>query len=103
MTKHHNTPIDRDTQERMRRKYDGGGKEVRDWRHDPRWDRQGPGLRLRTEGGGGGVGSRNGRLRKEPRREYPKGLTGMIDILREDKGRKPDVMQVIINSLAAWG
>ena len=25
MTKHHNTPIDRDTQERMRRKYDGGG------------------------------------------------------------------------------
>ena len=52
---------------------------------------------------GWGGDSRNGIVRKEPRREYPKGLTGMIDILREDKGRKPDVMQVIINSLVAWG
>ena len=55
MTKHNNIPIDRDTQERMRRKYDGGGKEVRDWRHDPHWERQVPGLRLSTEGGVGGV------------------------------------------------
>ena len=36
----------------MRRKYDGGRHEARDWRHDPPLDRQGMGRRSRPERGG---------------------------------------------------
>ena len=51
-TKHQNTRRDRAAQERVRRKYDGGGQEARDWIHSPPEDWQGLGLRSRPAGGG---------------------------------------------------
>ena len=49
------------------------------------------------------VGLRNGRVRTEPRKEYPKGFTVTLAILRAEKGGKPDRAQGGINSIAAWG
>ena len=41
-------------QEREKREHDRGGQEARELRHDPTWDRQGPGRRLRLTGEGSG-------------------------------------------------
>ena len=42
-------------QERERREQNGGGLEARELRHDPPWDRQGPGRRLILAGEGSGL------------------------------------------------
>ena len=51
-TNHQKTPIYGAAQERLRMKNNGGGKEARDWRHNPPWYWQGQGRRLRMAEGG---------------------------------------------------
>ena len=90
--KHQKTPRDGSAQEQVRRKQNGGGKDSRDWIHNPAWDRQGLSHRLRPAGGGGGGGggSRNGGGSLEPRREHPQGSTEKLVALRASKRGQTD-------------
>ena len=55
-------------------------------------------IKARRRGGG----SRNDRVRTEPRKDYPKVFTVTIEIMRSEKGGKPDGVQGGINGLAEW-
>ena len=98
--KQHNKPRYISAQDWVSMKHGGVGKEVRYCIHAPCWYRQRPGCRSRPDGGGGG--SRNGRVRTEPRKDYPKVFTVTIEIMRSEKGGKPDGVQGGINGLAEW-
>ena len=52
-TNHRKTPRDGEAQEQVRRKHNGGVKEVRYWRLDPPRDQQGTGCSLRPAEEGG--------------------------------------------------
>ena len=76
------TPRDGAVQERVRRKHDKVVQEIRSGETTPSGP---PGTVLQVEAGKGG-GTRNGKGRTEPRREYPHGTTGSLTMSRSKKG-----------------
>ena len=86
--KYQNRPRDGAAKEWVKSNHAGGGKETRNWRHDPPWYRQVPECMSRTAGGTSGL--RNGGGRAASRRENPQGLPGMLSTLRAEKGGRTD-------------